>query len=71
MNDVFGIPTKIGDTVLYIFDNKFIIGKIIGLEEDEIYGDISVESNGIKNKIRDRNFIRINDIIDNNPQYFI
>ena len=74
MKDVFGIPTKVGDTILYIYDSKFLTGKIIeygSVPEYVTYGDITVESGELQTFIRNGNFIRINDIIENNPQYFI
>jgi len=74
MKDVLGIPTKIGDSILYVYDNKFLIGKIIRDDVEEkynIYGDITVESGDLQTFVRNENFIRINDIIEKNPQYFI
>lgn len=74
MKDVFGIPTKIGDTILYVYDSKFLTGKIIqyGVVPDQVtYGDITAKSGELKTYIRNGNFIRINDIIEKNPQYFI
>ncbi len=70
MKDFFGIPVEIGDTILFIIDNTFNTGKIVEIKNDK-FATVSITGKNHKTFINDGNFIIVNDIINNNPQYFI
>jgi len=75
MTDFFDIPAKIGDKILFIIQDEFCTGTVLkrpknkGLSNREgIYVNIDGSHNTF---IKNKNFIIINDIIKNHPQYFI
>jgi len=73
VTDFFDIPAKIGDKILFVNQDEFCTGAILEkiLHFDNIKVLVNIDNEKKSVLVHNKNFIIINDIIKNHPQYFM